>query len=109
MEYRLHRSGGSCDVVLNGNDILSAIEGNFKTIAGEARMGNAAGYKLISATVESKSGVLGGKGGVEITLKHRGQDLAHKPASETVSTSMVWIHAEEKDLPEKHTFVLRND
>jgi len=106
--WALHRSSGNSNISLYGETLVEAIEANFNAvIAGEARLGNAAGYWLVSVVASYRPGILGGKGGVEVVIQHRGQDLAHWSAGDEVSTSVVWIHAAPEDLPEVHVFDLR--
>jgi len=104
--YRMHRSGGSCDILLEGQDIIDAIEKNFKSLAQEAELGNVAGYVLDRVEARYAPNILGGQGGVEVLIESHGQDLAHRPASKTPANSVVWIYATRADLPTPYVFDL---
>lgn len=98
--YNLQRSGGSCPVNLPGDDLADAITGGWDTIAKEAGLGNAAGYKLHSAIAEYAPGIIGGKGGCRLTIKASGLPLAHRPHDSYPSkTYEIWIDCTEEDIP----------
>ena len=106
MEYRLHRSCGNCDVTLRGKNIIEAIEGNFGIIANEAGIGNAAGYSLISVDSQYKAGILGGQGGVEVSINATGMPLV-SGATGPQTRSTVWIHAQPDDLPALYHHIIK--
>lgn len=93
-----HRS----DYSIGGESLPDAIRTNFKTIADDAHIGNAAGYILEYMCASYTKGILGGRGGVELFIKWRGQ----KSAAPNIGTSIVWIFADQADLPEPHIFTL---
>lgn len=104
--WAMRRSMGNCEINLQGETILQAIEKNFRALAREAHIGNAAGYRLHRVVAEYKPGILGGKGGVEVVIQHTGLDLAHRPADPTIKTSTVWIAAQPDDLPESRDITI---
>jgi hypothetical protein len=93
-----------CDVSVSGDSLVDAICGNFLTIARLASLGSAAGFHLVWVTAAYKPGILGGNGGVELRIKHRGLGLAHRIARPGSRIATVWIYAGPEDLPEPHEF-----
>lgn len=65
--YSVHKQG-SCSWGISGENIISAIELNFKKIAHAARIGNVAGYRLVDVRATYNPGILGGKGGCELLI-----------------------------------------
>jgi len=92
------------DYRISGNGLIEAIEAEFPRIANESNIGNAAGYKLVSAKAEYRAGILGGKGGVVLSIEHLGAPLAHRAADPEPKVSEVWIYAAPEDLPTAHSF-----
>ena len=91
------------DYDVGGENLIDAIENNFEKIARKARVGNAAGYKLLEVKVEYAKGILGGQGGGCLTIRNAGQRLANGFAGEEKITE-VWIFATVEDIPNPHTF-----
>jgi hypothetical protein len=107
-QFRMHRAGGSCPAALPGNDLADAIQGNFDAIAREAMLGNAAGYTLEAVSAEYRPGILGGKGGVELTIRARGVPLAtHDDRPKQSRLHTVWIEAAPADCPEPLNIEIR--
>ena len=92
------------DFRISGETLVEAIEAEFPRIANEANIGNAAGYKLVSVKAEYRSGILGGKGGVVLSIEHLGAPLAHREADPEPNVSEVWIYASQEDLLAAHVF-----
>jgi hypothetical protein len=109
MDYRMHQWPGTCDIILTGENIIDAIENDINkgwrsAIAREAKIGNAAGFKLTNVTAEYRKEILGGKGGVEVMIESYGLDLANGEKGKKCEPKSAWIYAEPDDLPEKHVF-----
>lgn len=104
-DYSIHRSMGYCPIQISGENIISAISNNLKTIASTANIGNAAGYHINKMTAVYDSGILGGKGGCKLIIVATGQPLAHtRDAGDTKSTQ-IWIGGvTHEELPEKYDF-----
>ena len=97
--YSMHRAGGACNVTLQGDNIIEAIERNFGLIVREADIGNAAGYSLISVTSKYRPEILGGKGGVDVTIESIGRPLCHNSCTDPHTTRHIWLEADSEDLP----------
>lgn len=93
------------DYSIEGENLIDAIEKNFEKIARKAYVGNAAGYKLLEVKAEYAKGILGGQGGVCLTIRNAGQRLANGVTGEEKITE-VWIFATVDDIPNPHTFGL---
>lgn len=87
------------DRMIWGEDLVDAINEHLDQIAYIAQVGNAAGYRLDRVEASYATGILGGKGGVELIIKWYEKDLAHRPASQNIQTTVVWIYADPHDLP----------
>jgi len=106
--YTLHRSMGYCPINISGENIISAIENNFKTIAEDANIGNSAGYKLINVTASYNKGILGGKGGCVVKITAIGQPLAHTNDTGDPKSAVVWIGGVlPEELTEEYKFDLK--
>lgn len=101
MKYMVHRSGAS-DFFIEGVDLKDAIENNFQTLAKEMKIGNAAGYQLDKVAMEYKPDILGGQGGVELSVIAHGSDLLvnYDPYKDEPKTSTIWIYAKKKEVPD---------
>lgn len=94
----------SSDFSIEGNTLVEAIESSFERITRVFRLRNAAGYRLEEVTATFRPSILGGSGGVELRIVHRGLELAHRPADNQSKTYTVWIYAKHDDLPTPYTF-----
>ena len=93
------------DFAIEGENLVDAIEKNFEKIARKARVGNAAGYRLLEVKIDYAKGILGGQGGGCLTIRNAGQRLANGFEGEEKITE-VWIFATVEDIPNPHTFGL---
>lgn len=104
--WSMHRQGAAFGISLTGESLADAVVGDLNrgpgksAIAREASLGNAAGYQLKSVRIQYAAGILGGKGGAEIIINHRGMDLAHRPAGAGIARATVWMHASREDIPQ---------
>lgn len=94
--YTVHSPAGASDYSISGATLIEAIHANFGRIAKEAQLGNAAGYRVLKASVEYRPGILGGKGGCALSITAKG--LYPAPGAEAVKTTEVWIHSEPSDM-----------
>jgi len=101
--FVVKNSEGDYDIA--GETLVQAIERNFEKIARKARVGNAAGYRLLEVKIDYAKGILGGQGGGCLTIRNAGQRLANGFAGEEKITE-VWIFATVEDIPNPHTFGL---
>jgi len=112
-EYRVHIPGAGLGVTatIDGPSLKEAITRNFQAVAQVASLsgplGNAAGYVLDDVRAQYTPGILGGRGGVEITILSHGMDLAHRLASINQICSTVWVYADPSDMPHPVVFDLR--
>jgi hypothetical protein len=105
--FALHMKNG-CPMVLPGRNAIEAIESNFRLIAEEAGIGSPAGYHLVEVTSTYNQWILGGKGGIEVTITAKGLPLAHRPGEYTPEhTGRALIYADKSDLPEPHRHSIR--
>lgn len=95
-----------CGPRLVGDTLIAAIEKNFDALAKHLQLGNAAGYRLIAATVAYSPSILGGRGGAELHVIHLGLSLAHRPADPTPRVATAWIACSPADLPQPHTYTI---
>jgi hypothetical protein len=112
MDFSVHQPMGSCNLRMSGNNFVDAVEKNFDSHIAKAALGlgNPAGYRLHKVVAEYKLGILGGKGGIEITIDHSGLDLAHEPASPNIYRSKVWVYGSSNDLPsDPYEFEIRDN
>lgn len=100
--WAVHGTGGNADRTIGGRTLAEAIEGNFETVISGVRhrLGSAAGFAVDRVTVEYREGILGGKGGAEVSIWSHGLDLAHRTVSKEPHRTTVWIHARPEDLRE---------
>lgn len=102
-EWRLHRGNGTSDSTLRGDTLAQAIENNIAQLHHASSLGNAAGYILLGVYAQYVDGILGGKGGVEITVDHAGSRLANERFNmqpRSVQANTYWLYAEKDDCPE---------
>lgn len=105
--YSVHRSMGYSPVKISGDNIISAISDNLKTIATAANIGNAAGYRITKITAVHDSGILGGKGGCKLIIVATGQPLAHTDETGDLKATQIWIEGvSPEELPEEYEFKL---
>lgn len=103
--YSIHRSMGYCPIQISGENIISAITTNLKTIATTADIGNAAGYQIKKMTAVYDKGILGGKGGCKLVIVATGQPLAHTQDVGDPKSTQVWIAGvAPEELPEEYEF-----
>lgn len=107
MNYSVHRDQGAAELI-SGESLVEAIEKNFKKIVSPLSLGNIAGYELEQVSAEYKEGILGGKGGVELTIVSHGSDalLDYNTENDPPKTTKIWIEASKADLPKRHEFEL---
>ena len=107
-KFRVHMPAGGAAATIEGRDLKEAIEHGFKTVIVRAAggLGSAAGYVLDRVTAEYAPGILGGAGGVEVSILAHGMDLAHREVDKTPRPSKAWIYAGPGDLPEPVEFDL---
>lgn len=84
---------------ISGETLQDAIEQNFKRIADQANLGNAAGYHVVDVSMQYKEDILGGKGGVELEIIHTGLPLANGKKDDEEKVATVWIYADPSDAP----------
>ena len=106
--YFLHSSMGCSTSKISGNNIIDAITNNFKDIAEEAEIGNAAGYRLISVSAVFSQSILGGKGGCRVIITATGNKLAHTNNVGLPTTKEVWIgNVFQDELPNEYIFEIK--
>ena len=106
-----NQSGGNSYHIW-GETLPAAIAQHMGRIAADANLGNAAGYCLVKARLESgpANATVAGKPFALLLLTHRGRDLAHRPAEPTPTTTQVRIAATPEDIPEGgYEFPLRGE
>ena len=96
---------------ITGDTLVEAIKSNFKKIAYDCVIGNAAGYTLDKLTVEYKESILGGTGGAVLTIVAHGSDalVNYDPENDPTRTKTVWIKAKPEDVPERYEFELKHN
>jgi hypothetical protein len=108
--YTYHASRG-CDIDLPGDSLADAICSGFSAIARDLGLGNAAGFRLYSVRAEHTRGILGGKGGIVVSIRHSGLPLAsgcamHCPSrpgcphEPPVRRTEAWIEGKPADCPD---------
>ena len=100
--WTLKPNGPGADRSLKGTTLDEAIIRNFRAVAEAGNIGNGAGYTLERVHVAYAPGILGGKGGAEVTITSRGRRLAHRDTEPAAATTSVWIYAKPEDCPEPH-------
>jgi len=105
-EWTMHTGYGDGTTFV-GDTLRDAIINNMESIHRAHRLGNAAGYVIDTMTMSYQRGILGGKGGVELVIVHRGMDLAHRKDDDPPRTARIWIYAAPSDCPEPVTLYRR--
>ena len=82
------------DFEIAGSDIGDAIERGFAQIARDARIRG----RVHAVRGEFRRDILGGRGGVEITVEYT------PPRSGDVRAAVVWVSADRADLPQPTSF-----
>lgn len=95
-DYTVKSNNYGSYYIIKGENLIDAITNNFSKIADDSHLGNAAGFKLIKVTAQNKQGILGGKGGVELVIVHKGMPLANNLPVNRQEIATVWIDTDEK-------------
>ena len=108
--FSVNTPAGS-DFSISGDNLISAIEDNFSSLARQFGVGNAAGYVLDRVRMEWKGGILGGKGGIELCITAHGSDnlVGYDPTSDAPKDTVIWIRASRDDLPEPYEFQINRE
>lgn len=99
-EYYLDRGPKAPGLTIEGDNIINAIESYFETLAGAAKIGNSAGYRLESVVVSYDPDILGGTGGALVTIKARGDEglVNYDEANDPVKTYRLEIGGVTRDI-----------
>lgn len=93
---------------IEGENLIDAIETNFKAIAEQHHVGNAAGYQLVEVHAEYNQDLYDGEGGVALVIRHYGSDaLVRYDYDEPMEEVVVPIQATLADLPARHDFEIK--
>lgn len=117
MNWTYHANHGG-DFGLTGDTLSEAICNGFTAIARDMGLGNAAGYRLVAVRAEYRHGILGGKGGIVLRVRHAGMPLAsgctehgtltqHCICRPTERVSEGWIFGKPEDCPEPIEIAIR--
>lgn len=106
--WYIHWDGEATETSISGETLVEAIESQFEMIGRKLGIGNVAGWRLDRVTMEYVEGILGGKGGVVLTVSAYGSRalVNYKEEAEPHSKS-VWIHADREDCPALYSFEIR--
>lgn len=103
--WSIHWAGKLMETTISGETLVEAIESNFGMIGHKLMIGNVAGWRLDKVWMEYQDGILGGKGGVVLTILAYGSDaLVNYKTEVAPKQSCVWIHAAPEDCPDKYEF-----
>ena len=93
---------------IEGENLIDAIETNFRAVAEKHHVGNSAGYQLVEVHAEYDQELYGGEGGVALTVRHYGSDaLVRYDYDEPMEETIIPIQATLSDLPERYDFEIK--
>ena len=92
-------SAGITNFSVRGTDLIDAIRSNLRTLGLKSDAGSVAGWRTHSVYAQYEKGILGGKGGVVVTLNASGLPDALGRTT-PAKNHVVWIEATPEDLPQ---------
>lgn len=100
MKFEIHRqdmrNGRVNKLTIEGDSLINAIKANFKKVVEVSSYHNVPVRYPVSATLAYKGEILGGQGGVEVTLEWMHKEYEDKPAATRLHR--IWIHARREDI-----------